>query len=240
MAATWRQSGSNVVAMWQQFGYNLVMMRLNKYLAHQGVASRREADRLIADGLISVNGEVVTEMGVQIDPETDTVTINDKVIKMQEELIYIALNKPTGYVTSVKRTQIERNIVMDLIDIEERVYPVGRLDKDTTGLLLLTNDGTLTFKLTHPSSECAKEYEVIVKGIITNEQIFKLERGVRLWGEKTKETHVNKIGPNKMRIILTEGKNRQIRRICEKVGLPVKHLKRIRIKRQLIIAFAKA
>lgn len=208
-----------------------MVMRLNKYLSGQGVASRREADRLIADGLISVNGEVITEMGVKIDPRKDKVTINDEVIKRQEELIYIALNKPSGYVTSVKRTRVEKRIVMDLIGIEERVYPVGRLDKDTTGLLLLTNDGTLTFKLTHPSAECPKEYEVTVKGFIKNEQILKLEKGVKLWGEKTKKTHVNKIATNKMRIILTEGKNRQIRRICQKVGLPVKQLKRIRIKK---------
>lgn len=207
------------------------MLRLNKYLSNQGIASRREADRLIADGLISVNGKVVTEMGVKIDPEKDKVTINNEVVKRQEELIYIALNKPAGYVTSVKRTKVEKRIVMDLIDLKERVYPVGRLDKDTTGLLILTNDGTLTFKLTHPSSECPKEYEVTVKGFINNEQILKLEKGVRLWGEKTKKTHVNKIGPSKMRIILTEGKNRQIRRICQKVGLPVKQLKRIRIKK---------
>ncbi len=206
-------------------------MRLNKYLSHQGIASRREADRLIADGLISVNGKVVTEMGVKIDPGKDKVTINDEVIKRQEELIYIALNKPTGYVTSAKRTNVEKHIVMDLINIKERVYPVGRLDKDTTGLLLLTNDGTLTFKLTHPSAECAKEYEVTVKGIIQPEQIRKLESGVKLWGEKTKKTHVNKVDQNKMRIILTEGKNRQIRRICQKVGLPVRQLKRIRIKK---------
>jgi len=206
-------------------------MRLNKYLAHQGISSRREADRLIADGLISVNGQIVTEMGIKIDPEKDKVTINNEVIKRQEKLVYIVLHKPIGYVTSVKRTKVEKKIVMDLIDMEERVYPVGRLDKDTTGLLLLTNDGTLTFKLTHPSSECPKEYEVTVKGNITNEHIFKLEKGVRLWGEKTKSTHVNKIAPNKMRIILTEGKNRQIRRICQKVGLPVRELKRIRIKK---------
>ncbi len=207
------------------------LVRLNKYLSNQGIASRREADRFIADGLISVNGEVVTEMGVKIDPEKDKVTINDQVVKRQENLVYIALHKPAGYVTSVKRTRVERHIIMDLINIEERVYPVGRLDKDTTGLLILTNDGTLTFKLTHPSAECPKEYEVTVKGFINKEQILKLEKGVRLWGAKTKTTHVNKVGPSKMRIILREGKNRQIRRICQKVGLPVKQLKRIRVKK---------
>lgn len=206
------------------------LVRLNKYLAEQGVASRREADRLIADGLISVNGKVIKEMGVKVDPDKDKVTVNKKVVERQKDLIYIALNKPSGYVTSVKRTSIEKNIVLDLIGIKERVYPVGRLDKDTTGLLILTNDGTLTFKLTHPSSECEKEYEVTVDGDIRKGQMDKLQAGVRLWGEKTKQTRVKKINPNQMRIILTEGKNRQIRRICQKVGLQVIQLKRIRIK----------
>ena len=207
-----------------------MFVRLNKYLAQQGVASRREADRLIADGLISVNGKVVKEMGVKVDPEKDKVTVNKKVVERQKDLTYIVLNKPTGYVTSVKRTSIEKNIVLDLIDIKERIYPVGRLDKDTTGLLILTNDGTLTFKLTHPSSGCEKEYEVTVDREIRKGQMDKLQAGVRLWGEKTKQTRVKKIGPDRMRIILTEGKNRQIRRICQKVGLQVISLKRIRIK----------
>ncbi|MBN2096012.1 rRNA pseudouridine synthase, partial [Candidatus Peregrinibacteria bacterium] len=200
------------------------------YLAEQGVASRREADRLIADGLISVNGKVVREMGVKVDPEKDKVTVNKKVVERQKKLIYIALNKPAGYVTSVKPTRIEKKIVMELVRLEERVFPVGRLDKDTTGLLILTNDGTLTYKLTHPSSECEKEYEVKVDGMIRPGQMDRLRAGVKLWGEKTKETQVKKIRPNRMRIVLREGKNRQIRRICQKVGLPVLQLKRIRIK----------
>jgi len=207
------------------------LIRLNKYLAGRGIASRREADRLIADGLISVNGKVIREMGVKINPEKDKVSVSDQVIKRQQKLIYIALNKPAGYVTSVKRTQVEKKIVTDLIKINERVYPVGRLDKDTTGLLILTNDGTLTYKLTHPSSECEKEYEVTVDGAIKGGQMDKLKAGVKLWGEKTKETQVKKIGSRQMRIVLTEGKNRQIRRICQKVGLSVIQLKRIRIKR---------
>jgi 23S rRNA pseudouridine2605 synthase len=208
----------------------MTLTRLNKYLAELGVASRREADRMIADGLISVNGEVVTEMGIKVDPQIDKVSVSDKVIKRQEKLIYIMLHKPVGYVSSAQHTRMEPKIVLDLVNIKERVYPVGRLDKDSTGLIILTNDGTLTFKLTHPSSECEKEYEVTVAGIITNGAIEKLEKGVSLWGEKTKSTTVRKNGLRKMRIVLTEGKNRQIRRICQKVGLPVIALKRIRIK----------
>lgn len=206
------------------------LVRLNKYLASLGVASRREADRLIAEGLVTVNGEVVTEMGVKIDPEKDDVRYSDEVIERQMKSVYIMLNKPTGYVSSVKRTQLEKKIVTDLIDIDERVFPVGRLDKDTTGLLLLTNDGTLTFKLTHPSSESEKAYVAEVSGLVTRGAIEKLERGVRLWGEATKPCKVTKLGPRTMKIVLTEGKNRQVRRICQKVGLPVLRLKRVRVK----------
>jgi len=210
------------------------LVRLNKYLAQQGVASRRESDRLIAEGLISVNGEIIKEMGVKVDPEKDKVTVNKKVVERQQKLVYIALNKPAGYVTSVKPTQLEPKVVLDLVDLNERIFPVGRLDKDTTGLLILTNDGTLTYKLTHPSSECEKEYEVTVDGEIRKGQMDKLRAGVKLWGEKTKETQVKKVGADRMRIVLKEGKNRQIRRICQKVGLPVVTLKRIRIKELLL------
>lgn len=209
-------------------------IRLNKYLSQQGICSRREADRFIEQGLISINGEVVTELGTKVDPEKDEVTVDDQLIQRQEELIYIMLNKPKGYVTSAKPTKMEPKVVMELIDLEERVYPVGRLDKDTTGLLILTNDGTLTFKLTHPSSESEKEYEVVVYDEINQGQLDKLRDGVKLWGKKTKETQVKRIGLKKMHIVLTEGKNRQIRRICQKVGLPVKDLKRIRTKEVLL------
>jgi pseudouridine synthase len=140
------------------------------------------------------------------------------------------LNKPVGYVTSAKPTPIEKDIVTDLIDIEERIYPVGRLDKDTSGLLILTNDGTLTFNLTHPSMESEKEYEALVAGIVTKRTIELLEKGVKLWGERTKPAKVRKIGPCQLSIVLTEGKNRQVRRICQKVGIPVKKLRRVRIK----------
>lgn len=207
----------------------MTLIRLNKYLSEQGVASRREADRFIAEGLVSVNGKIVTEMGAKIDPSKDKVSVSNEVVERQEKLIYIALNKPAGYVTSAKRTEIEKKIVLDLVRTEERIYPVGRLDKDTTGLLILTNDGTLTYRLTHPSSECEKEYEAIVKGIVNERAMEKLRRGVNLWGEKTKPTRVKKINKNKLSIILTEGKNRQVRRICQKVGLPVDRLKRVRI-----------
>ena len=208
----------------------MTLIRLNKYLSGIGVASRREADRLIESGQISVNGKIITELGTKIDDEKDKVSVSDKAMEDKGNSIYIMLNKPVGYVTSAKPTAIEKDIVTDLIDIEERVYPVGRLDKDTSGLLILTNDGTLTFNLTHPSSESEKEYEALVGGMVTRRAIDLLEKGVKLWGEPTKPTVVTKIGPCQLSIVLTEGKNRQVRRICQKVGLPVKKLRRVRIK----------
>jgi 23S rRNA pseudouridine2605 synthase len=208
----------------------MVLIRLNKYLAHLGLASRREADVLISGGRIKVNGKVVTEMGIKIDPDKDKVEVADSVIKDREKLVYIALNKPKGYVCSAKPTRQDPDIVLDLIDIPERIYPVGRLDKETTGLLLLTNDGTFVNKIIHPSSESEKEYEATFFQQIPMGAIRKLEAGVKLEGEKTLPTKVKKIGPAKIRIILKEGKNRQVRRVCQKVGYPVKTLKRVRIK----------
>jgi len=195
-----------------------------------GIASRREADKLIADGKIKVNGKIVREMGHKIDLEMDKVEVNEQVIKDRDALVYIVLNKPKGYVCSVKRTRFDPDIVTDLIDIPERIYPVGRLDKETTGLILLTNDGTLVNAIIHPSSESEKEYEVTFFSPIPLSSIRRLEEGVKLDGERTLRTKVMKLSPVKIRIILREGKNRQIRRICQKVGYPVKNLKRVRVK----------
>jgi 23S rRNA pseudouridine2605 synthase len=208
----------------------MVLIRLNKYLANMGLASRREADVLISRGKVKVNGKVVTEMGVKVDGDSDKVEVSDSVLKEREKLIYIALNKPKGYVCSVKPTRQDPDIVLDLVRIHERIYPVGRLDKETTGLLLLTNDGTLVNSIIHPSSESEKEYEATFFAQIPIGVIKKLEAGVKLHGEKTLPAKVRKIGPAKIRIILKEGKNRQVRRICQKVGYPVKTLKRVRIK----------
>lgn len=208
----------------------MTLIRLNKYIASLGLASRREADVLISDGKIKVNGKVVTEMGVKVDPDIDKVEVAGSVAKDREKLIYIALNKPKGYVCSVKATRQDPLTVLELVDIDERIYPVGRLDKETTGLLFLTNDGTFVNAIIHPSSESEKEYEVTFPVQIPMGAIHKLEAGVKLEGAKTLPTRVRKIGPAKIRIVLKEGKNRQVRRICQKVGYPVKTLKRIRIK----------
>ena len=205
-------------------------VRLNKYLAEQGIASRREADKLIEAGLVKVNGKTVTEMGIRVDPAKDKVEVDNAAVKESRNLVYIALNKPKGYVCSMKATKMDPDIVTDLVDVPERIYPVGRLDKDTTGLLLLTNDGTLVNQIIHPSSESEKEYEVTFYQQIPMGSIRKLEEGVRLSGEKTLPTTVKKVAPAKIHITLREGKNRQVRKICQKVGFPVKSLKRIRIK----------
>ena len=208
-----------------------MITRLNKLLAERGIASRREADRLITAGDVLVNGKVVTELGTKVDPDVDKVTLRTNPALADERKVYVALNKPSGYVSTVKATRQDPHIVLDLVPgIKERIYPVGRLDKETTGLLILTNDGTLTFRLTHPSSQCEKEYEATLVSPISDAALEKLRNGVTLWGEKTLPTEVRKISTRVIRIILREGKNRQIRRICEKVGYPVKELKRVRIK----------
>jgi pseudouridine synthase len=212
----------------------MTLIRLNKYLSEQGIASRREADKMIAAGLVKVNGKTVTEMGHKVDSEADTVEVDEVQVKQERHLVYIALNKPKGYVCSMKPTQEDPQIVTDLVDTLERVYPVGRLDKETTGLLLLTNDGTLVNKIIHPSAESEKEYEVTFFLQIPESSLDRLRAGVMLDGEKTLPTRVKKIAPAKIRIILREGRNRQIRRMCQKVGFPVKNLRRVRIKDLLL------
>ncbi len=204
-------------------------LRLNKYLADQGIASRREADKLIERGLVLVNGKTGI-VGQQIDPEQDTITVADEVVEEQKKLVYLVLNKPTGYVTSSKATTTEPKIVLDLVPTEPRIFPVGRLDKDTTGLLILTNDGVLAYRLTHPKWECEKEYKATLAAPLTDERIRKLEAGVRLDRSNTKPTKIEPLAHKKARITITEGKNRQVRKIFGKVGCEVVQLKRVRIK----------
>lgn len=189
---------------------------------------------MISAGLVKVNGKTVTEMGHKIDSDVDKVVVDEKQVNQERNLVYIALNKPKGYVCSMKPTSEDPQIVTDLVDILERVYPVGRLDKETTGLLLLTNDGTLVNRIIHPSAESEKEYEVTFYLQIPERALDKLRAGVRLGNEQSLPTKVKKIAPAKIRIILREGKNRQVRRMCQKIGFPVKNLKRVRIKDLLL------
>jgi len=202
-------------------------MRLQKFLSGAGICSRRKGEEYIKAGWVKVNGKIVTELGVKVDPERDTVVVDSDAIRSDTTPIYIALNKPRGYVSSCH--QQNEKIVLDLLDISERVYPVGRLDKDSTGLLLLTNDGLLHHRLSHPSFNHEKEYEITVDRPLPEGALRKLAKGLPMMGTRTRPARVRRISARRFRIVLKEGKNRQIRRMVRKVGNQVAHLKRIRI-----------
>ncbi len=202
-------------------------MRLQKFLSMAEVCSRRHGEKYIIDGLVRVNGKVVTKLGTKVDSEKDRVEIKGKPAVIKQDLVYIALNKPRGYVTSCR--QLGDKIVLDLLDISRRVYPVGRLDKDSTGLLLLTNDGGLHHRLSHPSFDHEKEYEVTVANPMTDKSLLNMEQGMPIMGTKTRPAETKRISPKRFRIVLKEGKNRQIRRMAGKTGNHVTRLKRIRI-----------
>ena len=206
------------------------MMRIQKYLAGAGVASRRASEKLIAEGRVSVNGKIVREMGVQIDENYDVIEVDGKKVQSSEKKYYIMLNKPVGFVTTVSDDK-GRPTVMELVsDISARIYPVGRLDYDTEGLLLLTNDGDLTFKITHPKHDIKKTYVAEVTGNISMETILQLRRGVVVDGYKTSPAEVEVIGATqygtKIEITIHEGRNRQVRKMFEALGCVVKKLKR--------------
>lgn len=206
-------------------------IRLQKYLADQGVASRRGAEQMIADGLVQVNGKTVTEMGLKIDPQRDRVSVNGQQLGGKQRLRYILLYKPAGFICSVQDER-GRRTVMDLIpEVEERVYPVGRLDYNTSGLLLLTNDGPLTHRLLHPSHEVQKTYQAEVEGFLPNGAVEKLRRGVQLSDGMTAPAQVRILRQREnsclVEISIHEGWNRQVRRMMDAVGHPVKHLKRV-------------
>ncbi len=204
-----------------------MIMRLQKFLSAAGFCSRRHGEELITSGGVKVNGIVVKELGSKIDPQKDIVEVGGKRIEVQGDLICIALNKPKGYVTTCSRER--GKIVLDLIDIPERIYPIGRLDKDSSGLLLLTNDGRLHNVLSHPSFDHEKEYEVVLSRPVADEALDKMASGIHLPEGRTRLAQVKRISSGQFRIVLKEGRNRQIRRMVEKVGNRVKELKRIRI-----------
>lgn len=208
--------------------------RLQKFLAEAGVASRRKAEALIAQGKVKVNGKVVTEMGFKIDSEKDEVTyLEKKVSKKQTKMVYIMLHKPVGYVTTAKE-QFGRPAVVDLIQgVSERIFPVGRLDYDTSGLLLLTNDGDLTYKLTHPKHDVDKTYIAKLYGVPDEGALQKFRRGVVLDGKRTKPAKIQILNRDKdgrfctAEIIIHEGRNRQVRKMCESIKHPVAQLQRV-------------
>jgi 23S rRNA pseudouridine2605 synthase/23S rRNA pseudouridine2604 synthase len=203
------------------------LIRLQKFLSAAGVCSRRRGEELIKDGRITVNSEIIVEMGTKIDPETDLVSFDGKPVKYEQPQIYIMLNKPEGYVTSCRHPG--EKTVLDLVDIRQRVYPIGRLDKDSTGLLLLTNDGKLHHKLSHPSFDHEKEYDVTVARPITDGALLKMAEGMPMMETRTRPAKVQRVNARRFRITLKEGKNRQVRRMVRKVGNQVTILKRIRV-----------
>lgn len=204
------------------------MERLQKFLASAGIDSRRKCEELIIDGRIKVNGITVTELGTKIDPEKDVVEYRNKRILTSQKKLYIKFNKPAGYITSCRR--FEGPTIFDLLkDIKQRVYPIGRLDKESSGLLLLTNDGDLALKLSHPRYEHEKEYEVEAQFTLSDGQIQTMRNGVNLVEGKTLPAEIKKTGRNSFKIIIHEGKNRQIRRMLRAVNNKVLTLKRIRI-----------
>lgn len=203
--------------------------RLQKILSARGICSRRTAEEYIRQGLVKVNGKVAV-LGQKADPDLDTIEVDGEEVGARRHLLYYLLNKPVGVVTTNANRAGQRTVRALLPkELRGKVFPVGRLDKDTSGLLLLTNDGVVAYRLTHPKFHHEKEYEVTVKGTIFDGALQKLEKGVSLSGEKTKTAVVRRLGKNRFRIILTEGRNRQIRRMCQKVGSPVTALKRVRI-----------
>ncbi len=213
---------------------NQESVRLQVFMAKCGVASRRKSEEMILKGVVTVNGKVVKELGTKVS-KNDKVLVNGSSI-YKEEHVYYALNKPIGFVTTTN-DEFERKTVLDLFhkaDLHNRIFPIGRLDYDTQGLLLLTNDGDLANKLISPKSEIEKEYQARVKGIIGMKEITSLIKGVEIDGYKTKPSIVEVISTDKkndsslIKIILTEGKNHQVRKMCEKVGHPVKKLTRVR------------
>lgn len=209
-----------------------MLVRLNKFLAHSGVCSRREADRLIEAGRIRVNGRVVDELGLKVDPARDRIDVGGRAVRGgNERPVYILLFKPSGYVVTVK-DPYGRPTVMDLLPkLQARVYPVGRLDADSEGALLLTNDGEMAFRLTHPKHEIGKVYEVRVDGEPAEEGLEKLRAGIFLEGQRTAPARVQVLRRGSRRTLLRvgihEGRKREIRKMFEALGYPVKGLLRV-------------
>jgi len=206
--------------------------RLQKILSQAGIASRRESEGIIEQGRVTVNGTVVTELGTKADPDTDIIAVDGKPLSIEEQRIYVLLYKPVGYMTTMKDPE-GRPIVSDLLkEIKERVYPIGRLDYNTEGLLLLTNDGALANTLMHPSHEVDKGYLVRVSGQVSESQIKKLAQGVKLEDGMTAPAKVLPVSESEQNswisITIHEGRYRQVRRMCEAVGLNVVRLKRAR------------
>lgn len=230
-------------------------MRLNKFLSNSGVASRRKCDEIIAQGQVTVNGKVVTEMGTTINEKKDKVMVNGKPVLLPKSFVYIKLNKPKGYICSAhdendnkegradkKKTQTtqefdgerkNRKSIYDLIKTDERLFSIGRLDYDTEGLIILTNDGDFANKVAHPRYNTEKEYRVTAEGEIVESELAVMRKGVVVEGERMPRARVEKLsyenGFTKLSVVINEGQNRQVRRMFESIGHQIKLLKRVRV-----------
>jgi len=210
-----------------------LQMRLQKFLSQAGIASRRASEALILEGRVKVNGITVKELGTKVNPESDIIEVDGKVCNIDKEYVYILLNKPKGILTSVK-DPFGRPTVIDLLKgIKTKVFPVGRLDKDTQGLLLLTNDGELTYKITHPKHKVEKTYIAHVEGVVCPKDIEALKNGIMLEDGLTSPAKVKIIkkldNSTVLELKIHEGRKRQVRRMCDAIGHPVINLKRTQI-----------
>lgn len=212
-------------------------IRLQKLISMAGVASRRAAEELILEGRVLVNGQVVLTLGTRADPAADDIRVDGRRLRFDTRLRYIVLNKPKGYVTTRNDPEGRKTVMELLRGVHEYVYPVGRLDYETEGLLLMTSDGDLAARLTHPRHEVERVYEAIVLGNPTDDALEKLRRGVFLDGRRTAPAEVRRGGATgkglkqttKLTIALHEGRNRQVRRMCASIGHPVRRLTRLRM-----------
>lgn len=222
-------SGSGTSIFWGRI--TDMQIRLNKFLAQAGVASRREVDRMIAEGKVKVNGRVIETLGTKIDDEKDRVEVEGQKVRREEGLAYLMLNKPAGYLVTLK-DPFQRPTIKELLpSLKKRIFPVGRLDYDSEGLLLLTNDGELAHRLAHPRYRVWKTYLVEVQGQPDSARISRLEKGIYLEGKKTAPAKIAQLrGSSKktwLRVEIHEGRKREVRRMFESVGHRVLHLKRI-------------
>lgn len=212
--------------------YNRIIMRLNRFLAQAGVSSRRKCDELILQGKIKVNGKVESGLGRVIDPKKDIVTYNDEVVSFRKEFIYLKMNKPKGYICS-NFDEKGRKTIFDLVKTSERLFTIGRLDYDTEGLLLLTNDGDLANKLAHPRNEVNKTYVARITGQIKESELAVLRKGVVLPEEVLPSAKVEFVefskGETKLKITIDEGKNHQIKKMFEGIGKKLVFLKRVSV-----------
>ncbi len=207
-------------------------MRLNKFLSNSGVASRRKCDELIKEGKVFVNGKQVKELGTVVNEKKDKVTVEGKVISLPSSFVYIKLNKPKGYACSASDEK-GRKTIYDLIDCDERLFSIGRLDYDTEGLIILTNDGDFANKVAHPKYNIEKEYRVTIEGDIKESELAVMRKGVVIDGERMPSARVEKLSQDdkytKLSVVIDEGQNRQVRRMFEAIGKSIRLLKRVRI-----------